>query len=302
MKRVLPLLLAALATFITLRTDAQGCSDAGFCTLNSFKPNSIDTTTPANQVRAGVSIGGADHSISVFGNYVEYDRQFGKRFGLDAKITSLAQTGNDISRFGISDIYFNLHGNITDKIKLSVGAKIPLTDGNVLENGQPLPMDYQPSLGTYDLILGLAYDIRSLQLAAALQQPLTQNSNTFNSDPYPGDSPLAKFQSTNQFERKGDVLLRVSYPIPAGQKFKFTPSALLIYHLGNDLYTDAQGARKEIDGSSGLTLNANAYFDYQVNLHNAFQLSLGVPFLVRDTRPDGLTRSFVANLEYRIRF
>ena len=187
-------------------------------------------------------------------------------------------------------------------MKLSVGAKIPLTDGNTLKDGLPLPMDYQSSLGTIDLIVGLAYGVGGVQLAAALQQPLTQNENTFLVKAYAGDTRYADFQPTNQFKRKSDVLLRGSYPIPAGSKFKISPSLLLIYHLGNDEYTGELGKKLEIKGSSGLTLNTNVYLDYEVNLHNAFQLSLGIPFIVRDVRPDGLTRSFVANLEYRVRF
>jgi len=27
-----------------------------------------------------------------------------------------------------------------------------------------------------------------------------------------------------------------------------------------------------------------------------------MPFIVRDIRPDGLTRSFIANIEYKIKF
>ena len=58
----------------------------------------------------------------------------------------------------------------------------------------------------------------------------------------------------------------------------------------------------EIEGSQGLTLNWNLYLDYELNNDQALQLNVGSPFIVRDTRPDGLTRSFVASLEYRIKF
>lgn len=302
MKKSILLLSFMFAVLQVADLNAQGCSDAGFCTLNNFKPNAIDTTTPANQVRIGASVGGADHSISVFGNYLEYDRRLGKRFGFDAKITSLAQSGNGFSTFGLSDVYANLHVKFREKFKLSVGAKIPLTDGNALKNGLPLPMDYQSSLGTYDLILGLAYGIKGLQLAAALQQPLTQNDNAFLDPAYPGDVRFAQFQSTNGFERKGDVLLRGAIPVSAGSQFKLTPSLLLIYHLGNDRFTNSLGKQQEIEGSQGLTINANAFVDYMLNQHNALQLSIGVPLLVREARPDGLTRSFVINLEYSLRF
>lgn len=302
MKKNLPFWIVLIQFLSIYSSNGQGCSDAGFCTLNNFKPGSLDSMPPVNQLRIGASVGGADHSITVFGNYLEYDRQLGKRFGLDVKLTSLAQSGSEANTFGLSDVYANFHYKIAENLKFSVGAKIPLTDGNVLKDGLPLPMDYQSSLGTYDLIVGLACGVGGAQLAAALQQPLTQNDNTFLVKAYAGDTRFVDFQPTNRFKRKGDVLLRGSYPIPAGSKFKFSPSLLFIYHLGNDKYTGELGKKLEIKGSSGLTLNANVYFDYQINLHNAFQLSLGIPFLVRDVRPDGLTRSFVANLEYRVRF
>jgi hypothetical protein len=163
-------------------------------------------------------------------------------------------------------------------------------------------MDYQSSLGTFDLIFGIGYEIKKIQFIAAIQQPLTQNDNLFIATNYPINSGLRTFQSTNKFKRSGDVLLRISYPITIDSKLKLTPSILPIYHLTNDKYTEDSNVQKEITGSQGLTLNANAFLDYEFNSKNIIQLNLGIPFIVRDTRPDGLTRSFIANIEYRIKF
>jgi len=281
----------------------QGCSDAGFCTMNSFKPNNTDSTEVLNnQFKIGVFYGKADNSISVFGNYLEYNRQLSKKFGLDAKLTTIAQDGNGISAFGLSDIFLNANYKVNEKVKLTLGAKIPLSDASNTRNNLPLPMDYQASLGTFDLIFGIGYEINKIQVVAAIQQPLTQNKNQFTSTNYPINSELRTFQSTNNFERSGDVLLRVSYPIIINSKFKLTPSILPIYHLSNDKYTDEFNIKQEIKGSQGLTLNGNVYLDYEINSKNIIQLNLGMPFIVRESRPDGLTRSFIANLEYRIKF
>lgn len=283
--------------------NAQGCSDAGFCTLDSFKPGtSHNETIQKNQFKIGFSFGDADNSISAFGNYLEYNRSLNDKFGIDVKLTSLGQNGNDISTFGLSDIYLNTNYKINEKTTFTIGAKIPLSDGNEMEEKISLPMDYQSSLGTFDLIVGVGYKIGSMQFVGALQQPLSQNNNQFIAENYPVNSELRKFQSTNNFKRSGDVLLRASYPIKVGDKFKITPSLLPIYHLKNDKYTDAFGIEKDIKGSQGLTLNGNAYFDYEINQKSDLQLNLGVPFIIRDARPDGLTRSFIVNLEYRIRF
>lgn len=302
MKRTLTFAFVSLFVSSFYSLQAQGCSDAGFCTLNSFKPNSLDSVRESrNQIKIGASFGAADYSISVFGSYLEYNRQFGDKFSIDAKFTTLGQTGNNVSAFGLSDVYLNANYRIGSAVKLSVGAKLPLTDGNTEQDGLPLPLDYQSSLGTFDLIAGLSVGIKQLEITGAFQQPLRQNDNKFLAEEYPLNSTLRTFQSTNQFQRSGDVLLRLSYPIRAGN-FKFTPSILNIYHLANDKYTDALGREREIDGSNGLTLNVNAYLDYEFNDKNAIQLNLGTPLVVRQTRPDGLTRGFVVNLEYRLRF
>jgi hypothetical protein len=292
--------------FYTLGTSysfGQGCSDAGFCTINSFKPNSTDSIKVLNnQFKAGTFFGQADNSISVYGNYLEYNRQLSKKVGLDAKLTTLAQNGNGISVFGLSDIFVNANYKASEKLRFTFGTKIPLSKANKTYENTPLPMDYQSSLGTFDLIFGIGYEIKKIQIVAAIQQPFIQNDNEFIATNYPINSQLSTFQSTNKFERSGDVLLRVSYPMHINSKLKLTPSILPIYHLTNDKYTDAFNVKQEIKGSQGLTLNGNAYLDYEINSKNSIQLNMGIPFIVRDTRPDGLTRSFIANIEYRIKF
>lgn len=281
----------------------QGCSDAGFCTINSFKPNGSDSTIVLNnQFKFGTFYGEADNSISVYGNYLEFNRQQNKKFGIDAKITTIAQNGNGISTFGLSDMFVNANYRLNERLKFTIGTKIPLSDASKTKNNLPLPLDYQTSLGTFDLIFGIGYEIKKIQIVAAVQQPLTQNNNQFIATNYPISSDLSRFQTTNKFERSGDVLIRLSYPINITPKLKLTPSILPIYHLANDKYTDEFNVKREIIGSQGLTLNGNAYIDYEINNKNIIQLNLGMPFIVRDSRPDGLTRSFIANLEYRIKF
>ncbi len=281
----------------------QGCSDAGFCTINSFKPNSEESAEALNnQIKIGTFYGKADNSISVYGSYLEYNRQVSMKLGLDAKLTTLAQNGNGISVFGLSEVFVNANYKASEKVALTLGTKIPLSKASRTKANLPLPMDYQASLGTFDFIFGIGYKIKNIQIVAAIQQPLTQNNNQFIASYYPLDSKLRTFQSTNNFQRSGDVLIRVSYPISLNSKLKLMPSILPIYHLANDKYTDEFNVEKEIKGSQGLTLNGNVYLDYEVNNKNIIQLNFGMPFIVRDSRPDGLTRSFVANLEYSVNF
>lgn len=108
----------------------------------------------------GAFFGGADNAISVYGAYLEYNRQLNKKWGVDAKLTTIAQDGNEISVFGFSDFFQNTSYKASEKIKFTLGAKIPLSTANKSNENLPLPMDYQSSLGTYDLIFGIGYEIK----------------------------------------------------------------------------------------------------------------------------------------------
>ena len=284
-------------------TFGQGCSDAGICSISSFKPLHGDSTIALkNMLSIGAFFGNADNSISVFGNYIDYSRSLNSKINVGVKLTTLTQNGNEVSEFGLSDVFINSTYHVNKKLKLTLGAKLPLSKASTSRNEIPLPMDYQASLGTVDLILGVGYELKKLQLVLAYQQPLSQNENEFFAELYPMDSKLATFQTTNNFQRSTDVLLRISYPIEVNDKLSLTPSLLPIVHLRNDKYTDDFGIEKEITGSEGLTLNSNLYLDYKINKKNALQLNLAAPFVVRDARPDGLTRSFIATVEYKMMF
>ena len=169
-----------------------------------------------------------------------------------------------------------------------VGLKIPFDQADIVKNGIHLPMPYQTSLGTTDIVLGLSYIRRSFGVTLALQQPLKKtNGNRFLPVDYPAESSAPKYLPTNAFERKGDALLRFSYNFDLNSsKFSIRPSLLGIYHLGNDSYLEAglqdvPKMRVEIKKSSGLTLNGNVFVGYRLNKVSALEVSAGAPFVVR---------------------
>jgi len=280
---------------------AQGCSDAGFCTVDAFKSPEGDSvkSEARNQLKIGASFGKADHNITIIASYLEYGRQFNKKWGADVKVTQLAQFGSGIQSNGLSDVF--LTGKYLDKHKTAytAGVKFPFSNGGKSMSGFSLPHDFQSSLGTIDVLAGISKEWKSFRLTAAIQQPITQNNNRFLSSNYDSTTFLSGFQSTNQFERKGDVLLRLTYTLLVGQRWKIIPGLLPIYHLGEDSYENEMGQRTKITGSDGLTLNGTVFIQYGLNRSNKLEMSFGTPFIVRDVRPDGLTRSFVVALEYK---
>lgn len=296
------MLITTLMLVLCLNSSGQGCSDAGFCSLNSFKPGNSDQENYLNQIRLGTSYGRAEYSIGVITSYVEFNRKLNDKLAVDLKLLAQSQSGNGINNFGFSDAYLTANYKLSQKTLFTFGFKIPFHRADKMKDGLPLPMDYQSSLGTFDLITGLGFSVNKLQFAAALQQPLSQNMNRFDPELYPQQSVLKSFPSTNMFKRSGDVLLRASYPVVSSGKLTITPGLLSIYHLANDRFIDGMGKEMEIPGSQGLTLNGNVFFDFAATEKTSIQLSMGAPLMVRDARPDGLTRKFVIGLEYSYRF
>lgn len=90
-------------------------------------------------------------------------------------------------------------------------------------------------------------------------------------------------------------MLRVSYRLPVTKRLSVTGGVLGIYHLGKDTYIDAGVSDNPIaiHGSAGVTLNVTGMATWKITDQISMGFSVGIPFVVRDVRPDGLTRSFV---------
>jgi hypothetical protein len=308
MKKIFLLLLVVIA--ILNNSGAQGCSDAGFCTIHAIKNNTkgaLSGKEGENEILLGFSFGKGEQSISYYTPYIEYTRSLTERTSVTGKLVYSFIQGELANTNGLGDLFLSVNHAFDTKSKwqksVVAGFKIPFDKADLVENGIHLPMPYQTSLGTYDLVLGLNFIRKSLGISAAWQQPLTAtNENKFLPGDYPDEPATLDYWPTNMFGRKGDVLLRLSYNFDLKEKFSVRPSLLGIYHLANDTYLDINKTRRPIYNSLGLTLNGNVFVDYRMKNGNALELTLGTPFIVRDQRPDGLTRSFVAAVEYKFSF
>jgi hypothetical protein len=97
--------------------------------------------------------------------------------------------------------------------------------------------------------------------------------------------------------------LRVAYNFRKITKtISLKPNILAISHLGTDTYEDVYGKKQLLNGSNGITLNANIIGDFEINNRSVIEVSLATPFVVKDIRPDGLTRQFTASIEYKFSF
>lgn len=296
-KKQIILLSLLLVVASTNHLSAQGCSDAGFCTI-PLRP----AAASKNNIQTELAYLQGEENTSLATLSISYSRQISKKLQWDNKLVLAYVNGDYGSIFNLGDYYSTLRYGIKTSsgktIHLLGGVKLPFNQSNLKIRNVSLPMVYQTSLGTYDLIAGTAFTAGKLDMNIAFQLPFVQqNRNSFIREhaPLPG-----MFPTTNLFRRKADVLWRVGYPLQSKMaKWKLNPNILAIYHLGEDSYENVFGKRENISGSSGLTLNANLQLGYRISQHQSLQISLATPFVVRDTRPDGLTRSFVASVSYQ---
>lgn len=281
---------------------AQGCSDAGICSIG----NSLQSTEKEfkNNIEISAIFGAGEADVTYFSPYISYDRKVNERFSWSSKITFSSASGSFGTRAAFGDAY--LIGKYTLKEKSNaqwsvlLGSKIPFTSSNLKINGFSLPLDYQSSLGTFDLFVGTNFKYRKWDFNAALQIPVFNNNKNSYFAEY---SSTDDFLTTNLFERKSDALFRATYSLNTkNQKFTFKPNVLFIYHLAEDSFENIYGKRESYVGSKGLTVNGNLISTYNYSKQKSIEVLLAAPFAVRDIRPDGLTRSFVLAIQYKFLF
>lgn len=293
---------------------AQGCGDAGFCTAGSNADHSSEKFQSTNDsskvnykkhfVKIGLGNALGEQSVYILTPTFEASFQIHEHSSISIKTNLQTSFGKQANKFGMGDIIISNSTSLLTKTKhqliLNIGAKLPtgratLKDKNKLE----LPMVYQSTLGTVDLLLGINYKFNYklgiVNAAVGYQQPLINlNKN----------SAIENFDTLNakSFNRKGDLFLRLDKIFTIKKKFDIGVGALAIYHIQNDEITLQDDSKFEIKNSKGLTLNITAAFGYRINDKMEIGLSAGFPVIVREQRPDGLTRKFVAAPSFTYRF
>jgi len=301
MKRIILLsLFISLVHFIDLH--AQGCSDAGACAMGNLKHSDPEGLSYMLDDYITIAVSGSkgDKDINYYTAELGYSKVINPRLRFSGKFNMVIIRGELTNTSGISDLFLNTDYMLNGNASFSFGIKIPFNSASqdaesVGGYSIQLPMNFQTSLGTVDVIAGLSYTLNDLFIAAAVQYPLLQNKNQ-----YTGWYDLP---STNNFKRQGDVLARISYRINLiKDKLDFIPGVLPIYHLSNDKFTDSTRATADITGSGGLTLNVTSYFIYNLRNQSTLEVGIGFPVKTRSSRPEGLTRKYAVNILFKTYF
>lgn len=299
--------MLVLTFSIAFLAEGQGCSDAGFCTLGSFKHGPATEKNYKHRLSVQLPVGTGDENVFVLAPALQYELTL-KNLSFLGKLTGNYADGNLGSLAGAGDLFLTASYTFPSQKwtwQGTAGVKIPLDPSNSSENGFPLPLQYQSSLGTFDIIAGLTATNKGWSLSAAIQQPLTkENKNGFLPEFWNGKPEAGNYPPSNRFQRRGDLLFRASKTFSTPGKWQFQAGLLNIYHLGMDRYTAVTPSQRvvAIEGSGGLTINITGGAWYQASKKLRIGISGGTPALARDVRPDGLTRQWVLSPEINWQF
>lgn len=311
MKKLFSLFILLSLFFIHNNTYAQGCSDAGFCTIGSLNPQIIADTLGderylKNNFHLSPTFAIGEQGVAIWQYTPEINLTLVKGLMWQAKMPYTYIYGNLGSNYGIGDVSTSLtythFFKKTTSLAFTLGSKIATHDAGTCENGRPLPMPYQRSLGTYDGIVGVKFMYKTWNFSAGYQMVLAnKNENGFLASRWTGDEDAQQYFVSNKLNRGDDMLLRAEKVFMV-KKLNLSAGLLGIYRLNKDKYTDASGTETELAGSSGMTVNITGSATYVFTPKSSLGMNFGFPVLVRETRADGLTRSMVVSIVYQINF
>jgi hypothetical protein len=285
---------------------SQGCSDAGFCTIGVLKSGEKNDSLYRHAITYSYSYAKGEQSTTIEQHILEGSFSILKSSRLEFKMPFLYSSGNLGKLKGIGDFTININHRLNiganNSFTLTAGLKFPTGNPdkkNFLANGTSFsyPLPYQPGLGTTDYILGVSYMFSSWNFSIGYQHVLKTNKfNKYRHLPDNNNIPFSNdYFESNYLVRGNDALLRIQKSF-AIKKLQFSTGVLLIDRLQKDritIYAGNQPTAIAVSGSSGITLNVTADIGYKISKMFSLRSSFGTPVIVRDARPDGLTREWV---------
>src|SRR5882672_198595 len=242
---------------------AQGCSDAGFCTMGAMKPDQPFNKKIKVKLRSmEVSFYRGTTTLTPIVYVATADMNFSlnRKTTFQLKVPFQHVEGRLAKTSSLSDLSLcftrNIYSSDQFDLNLSVGGKIPTNNSDFsTSDGNALPMYYQTSLGTWDLISGLSLINKHWLFATGIQVPLNQNKNNFDWHRWDQNNPnpdseeqgyVQHYANATNLKRGIDVMLRVERNFRFS-RFNFSVGLLPILRVTPDEITNVKGARTSYD-------------------------------------------------------
>ena len=323
MPRICCILLGVL--LLSSSSFGQGCSDAGFCTMGSMRPDQAYSKKVDLKLRAmelNLYQGQSIHTPVIYVATIDATIGINEINYLQVKLPYQYAEGELGSARGMGDISLSFTHVLrtTNRYTLSgtLGGKIPMGDGaeevnNSFTGGvdQPIHMYYQPSLGTYDIVGGLSWINERWLFATGIQIPLNRTENEFlwsKFPNYPNREYIEQYDPAPRLKRGIDVMLRAERNWRF-TNYNFSLGLLPIWRItpDNGFISESGVPRVEwqtgdLPGTTGLALSALVSFGYHFDVNNSIKIIHGHKLAQRDVNPDGLTRKWVNSISYIYKF
>lgn len=282
---------------------SQGCNDAGLCTFGEF-----GTVPTAQERRSSTEVSyifGLGEKENLI-NTVQLDQRFSIFKNKGQVFLRLPFTyvyGKLGHTAGLGDVGIGLELTLYKKedfrISAMAGAKIPPNNANISQDDRGLPMAYQTSLGTYDLLLGANFDIEKWRIGAGYQKPFGANGNTFLHEYWEDNEDALKYWESNHLKRGDDFMLRLDRHFTIKEKNSILSGLLAVYRIQKDRI-EKDGEELALEGSDGITINASLGYNILLQNSGTLRLLIAAPIITRHVRADGLTRTAVFSMTYMI--
>jgi len=302
MKRInISVLAIFFGILIGNSTYSQGCSDAGVCTVGVMSGEEFsDEDQKKFRIGLGYNIGQGDASTKVNTILLEGNFKVSSKVFLQLKVPFHFVDGNLGKTSGLGDITLSANGLLKKINEHSIegfaGFRIGTGKADLAENGLPLPMVYQTSLGTTDLLAGVKWHFKGWSASLGYQQPFIQNNkNQFLYSAWEGNENALGYAQSRELNRKGDIVARAEKAFYI-KDLTITVGLVPIYHIQNDTFKNDNDETVTIEGSQGITLNFSGSLNYQFTDGFSANIFYGSPFITRDVQPEGLGRKYVAGL------
>ena len=299
MKRIALILIISLGLSLQ-GIFAQGCNDAGLCSMGDLDGQGLGTGNKyPTQLSYFFSLGEKESLI----NTLQFEQRFvflKDRGQLFIQLPFSYIYGNLGQSYGIGDISVGFNYTYLNKKDLSasflVAAKIPPNDAGKTIDGKGAPMVYQTSLGTYSLALGANFFYKKWQLGLGYLKPFGSNRNYFEYAEWPGNADALEYTQMRDLARGDDAMLRLNRFFYT-KKSRYNAGLLALYRVQKDIVTQGED-RVALEHSDGLTLNINLGYQKVLKNKDAITVSVAAPLITREVRVDGLTKTFVVMFTY----
>ncbi len=292
------LITLVLTNFFAIYTNAQGCSDAGVCTIGDFHNRNSTVTKKGyhkNELDLVYTVSSHGKNEKFYQPQINYRNFRSSRTYIEARLPINSATDKAINKSitGLGDAIVSWNSFFKagkkNNIKYTLGLRISLTDA-AAKNATATtsyPMTLQTGLGSTDLLAAISYDVvKYLTISGGIQTPIINyNKNSILINTGTG------FVTGKEYHRKSDALVKLTGKF-SSHKFKANASLINIFHLADDYYKTTS-SKYTLTGSKGLTVDAALELLYGISPKTKIGVTFAQPLKTRKVIPDGLARSQV---------